>query len=187
MNIMSSVSYLGPHIEEINTLALDDPEIAKYPLLYLIEPGWWQMTDSEAIALRAFIEKGGFVIVDDFKPTGFQGCDCWEHFEANMKRILPEARILDIDASHPIFHSFFEINSFDIIPQAYNAGRPVLPRRLRGQRPPQAAADDHQLQHRHLAVLGMVERGAAVDRADQRSLQAGRELHHLRHDTLTME
>ena len=42
MNIMSSVSYLGPHIQEINTLALDDPEIARYPLLYLIEPGWWR-------------------------------------------------------------------------------------------------------------------------------------------------
>jgi hypothetical protein len=126
MNIMASVSYLGPHIQEINTLTLDDPEIARYPLLYLIEPGWWQMSDSEAAALRAFITKGGFVIVDDFKPSGFQGCDCWEHFQSIMQRVLPEARIVDLDVTHPIFHSFFEIDSFDIIPQAYNAGRPYF-------------------------------------------------------------
>ena len=126
MNIMNEVSYLGPHIEEVNTLALDDPEINKYPVLYLIEPGWWQMTEPEATALRAFLAKGGFVIVDDFKPTGFNACDCWEHFEANMKRVMPEVRFFDMDASHPIFHAFFEINRLDIVPQAYNAGRPYF-------------------------------------------------------------
>ena len=126
MNIMNEVSYLGPHVEEVNTLALDDPEIDKYPVLYLIEPGWWQMTEAEVTALRAFLAKGGFVIVDDFKPSGFNACDCWEHFEANMKRVMPEIEFFDMDTSHPIFHSFFEINSLDIVPQAYNAGRPYF-------------------------------------------------------------
>ena len=28
--------------------------------------------------------------------------------------------------SHPIFHCFFEIDSFDIIPQDYNRARPIL-------------------------------------------------------------
>ena len=126
MNIMNEVSYLNPHIQEINTLTLDDPEIFKYPVAYLIEPGWWAMTDREAVALRAFLQKGGFVIVDDFKPTGFNGCNCWEHFEANMKRVLPESHFFEMEASHPVFHSFFEIPSLDIVPQAYNAGRPIF-------------------------------------------------------------
>jgi hypothetical protein len=30
------------------------------------------------------------------------------------------------DPTHPIFHSFFEINSFDIIPQFYDRGAPVF-------------------------------------------------------------
>jgi hypothetical protein len=47
-------------------------------------------------------------------------------FEAQMKRVLPEGRFVDLDASHPIFHSFFEINRLDIIPQAYIAGTPVF-------------------------------------------------------------
>ena len=61
-----------------------------------------------------------------------------------------------------------------------------LPRALRGQRPAQAAADDRQLQHRRLAVLGMVRHGPPADRRHQRSLQARRQLHHLRHDALTV-
>jgi len=126
MNIMNEVSYLGPHIDDVNTIALDDPELYKYPVAYLIEPGWWQMTDAEAAALRDYMQKGGFVIIDDFKPTGFQGCSCWERFEANMRRVLPGVRIFDMNASHPIFHSFFEINSLDIVPQAYNAGKPIF-------------------------------------------------------------
>ena len=126
MNIMNEISYLGPHIQEVNTLALDDPELSKYPVAYIIEVGWWLMTDSEAAALRAYVQKGGFVIVDDFKQTGFNGCDCWAHFESNMKKVLPDVRFIDLDVSHPVFHSFFEIESFDIIPQAYNAGRPVF-------------------------------------------------------------
>jgi hypothetical protein len=31
-----------------------------------------------------------------------------------------------MDTSHPIFHSFFEIDNLDIIPQAYNAGKPYF-------------------------------------------------------------
>ena len=41
-----------------------------------------------------------------------------------MRRVLPEARFFDDEPEHPIFHSFFEINDLDIIPQAYNAGKP---------------------------------------------------------------
>ena len=34
--------------------------------------------------------------------------------------------LFDLDVSHPYFHSFFEIDSLDIVPQAYNAGRPIF-------------------------------------------------------------
>ena len=34
MKIMNEVSYLGANDEKFNTLALDDPELFKYPLVY---------------------------------------------------------------------------------------------------------------------------------------------------------
>jgi hypothetical protein len=133
MKIMNEVSFLGAHDAEINTLRFDDDELARYPVAYVIEVDWWAMTDREAKALRAYIQKGGFVIVDDFKIRGFRGSygagnfpgGGWEVFETNMRRVMPEGKFFDLDASHPIFHSFFEIDSLDI-PQAYVAGKPIF-------------------------------------------------------------
>lgn len=126
LRILDGLTTLTPHIEEVNTGTLDDPEIFKYPILYLIEPGWWDMKPAEATALGVYMRKGGFVIVDDFKLPGGIGGGGWDHFAANMRQVLPEGRFVDLDASHPIFHQFFDIPSFDIVPQAYNAGRPVF-------------------------------------------------------------
>ena len=128
MKIMNEVSYLGAHDEEINTVALDDPQLARYPVAYIIEVGWSTLTDREAAALRAYILKGGFVIVDDFKMPGWRGIEGggWEPFAENMKRVLPEARFVEMQATHPIFHAFFEINALDNFPQAYNSGQPIF-------------------------------------------------------------
>jgi len=136
MRIMNEVSFLNPHTEEINALTLDDPELFRYPIAYVIEVDWWAMTDREAEMLRAYVQKGGFVIVDDFKPRRFRGGfggeggygygSGWDVFEAAMRRVFPEGRFIDLDATHPIFHSFFEVDRLDVIPQAYIAGRPIF-------------------------------------------------------------
>ena len=127
MRIMNEVTYLGARTDAYNAYALDDPEITKYPILYLTEAGWWTMTDSEVSAFRAYLLKGGFAIFDDFKVAGdFGPGGGWEPFEDNMKRVLPSAHFVDLDASHPIFHSFFEIAALGNFPQAYNAGAPIF-------------------------------------------------------------
>jgi len=126
MKIMKEISFLDAHDEVINTLSLDDPELFKYPIAYIIEVSWWTLTDREAEALRAYMLKGGFVIVDDFKQPGDFGSPGWEPFEANMQRVLPGVQFFDMQASHPLFHAFFEINDLEFVPQAYNAGKPIF-------------------------------------------------------------
>jgi hypothetical protein len=130
MRIMNEVSYLNPHMDEINHVTFDDPELFHYPVAYVIEPDWWAMTDREAAAIRTYLAKGGFIIVDDFKPQRrFGGAvygSGWDVFEANMRRVLPGGKFFDLDASHPIFHAFFEVNDLDVVPQAYIGGRPIF-------------------------------------------------------------
>ena len=128
MRIMTDLSFLNPRTDGFDVMALDDPEIFKYPIVYIIEVGWWTLNDREAPALRAYIQKGGFVIVDDFKTIGWRGNGTggWEPFEENMKRVLPGVRFFEMDVSHPIFHSFFEVNTLENFPQAYNSGRPIF-------------------------------------------------------------
>jgi hypothetical protein len=137
MRIMNEVSYLAPHIDDINSVRADDPALFHYPIAYVIEVDWWDMTDKEVANLRAYLQKGGFLIVDDFKVRGGfgrfggRGADVGaggglEAFEGNMKRVFPEGRFVTLDPAQPIFHSFFEIKSLDNFPQAYIAGQPVF-------------------------------------------------------------
>jgi Domain of unknown function (DUF4159) len=127
MKIMNEVSYLGAH-EEINTVTFDDPELFRYPFAYIIEVGWWTVTDREAAGLRAFLQKGGFLFVDDFKVAGWRGPGGgWEPFAEAMRRVLPDVQFFDMSPSDPVFHSFFEIKA-DLFhfPQAYVSGDPIF-------------------------------------------------------------
>jgi hypothetical protein len=107
MTILNDLSTIRPHVQRSNVHTMNDPELARYPIAYLSEPGYWMPDEQEAAGLRAWLLKGGFLIVDDFL------LDQWENFERSMKRVLPEARIERLDVSHPIFDSFFRIATLD--------------------------------------------------------------------------
>jgi hypothetical protein len=107
--ILSDLTYVRPRPDGSNILRMDDPELMKFPLAYLSEPGYWYPTDSEANGLRTYLVKGGFLIVDDFH---FQ--DEWGVFEAAMRKVLPGGRIERLAQAHPVFHSFFSIASLDV-------------------------------------------------------------------------
>jgi hypothetical protein len=105
--ILNEITYVRARADGSNILSLDDPELFKYPIAYMAEPGFWSMTDKEVDSFRAYLKKGGFVIFDDFRePEGH-----WDNLQAQMRRVLPEARWIEIDdGSHPVWHSFFEIS-----------------------------------------------------------------------------
>jgi hypothetical protein len=108
MTILNDLTTVHPHVRESNVLTLDDPELTRYSVAYLCEPGFWAPTDTESAALRRWIEKGGFLIIDDFYNDRQ-----WAVFERAMKSVLPNGRIVPLDVSHPVFNSFFRIDSLD--------------------------------------------------------------------------
>jgi hypothetical protein len=120
MQILTSLSTVHPRLEGGVVLNLDDPELFKYPLAYMAEAGWWGLTDKEALAFRKYLQKGGFVIFDDFRDDFNRGNTGYANFKADIQRILPNARIVDLTPKEPIFHSFYEINSFSVVPQSYD-------------------------------------------------------------------
>jgi hypothetical protein len=91
-------------------LTLDDPELFKYPIAFMWEPGFWNLTDREAESFRAYLLKGGFAVFEDF-----DGAQQWSVFEAQMRRVLPEARFVKLDKSHRIYDAFFKIKDIDAI------------------------------------------------------------------------
>jgi hypothetical protein len=107
--VLHDITTIRPNLDAANVFDADDPEMFRYPLTYLSEPGYWYPSAGEAESLRAYLQKGGFLIVDDFH---FQ--DEWAVFEAAMRRVLPAARIYRMDVSHPIYNSFFQIKSLEV-------------------------------------------------------------------------
>lgn len=107
--VLHDITTLRPNLEAADVLDFDDPELFKYPLAYLSEPGYWYPSASEAEGLRTYLQKGGFLIVDDFHFANE-----WAVFEAAMRRVLPAARIQRLDVTHPIYNSFFAIDSLDV-------------------------------------------------------------------------
>ena len=107
--ILPEITALTPHPNRYNIFRMDDPELLKYPVAYLSEPGYWFPSDSEVLALRTYIEKGGFLIVDDFHFR-----EEWMVFEAAMRRVLPEGKIERLSLEHSIFNVFFRIKSLQV-------------------------------------------------------------------------
>ena len=108
MKILSELTLTRTLVDQGNIRSLDDPDMAMFPLAYMSEPGFWTMTEAEAAGLRGYLQKGGFIIFDDFRENHR------DNLVDQMRQVLPDARWVALEPTHPIFHSFFEINSLDV-------------------------------------------------------------------------
>jgi uncharacterized protein DUF4159 len=117
--IVRELSLVDMRTDGSKILMLDDPELFKYPIAFMWEPGFWNLTDEEASAFRAYLTKGGFAVFEDF-----DGAEQWAHFEAQMRRVLPEGRLVRLDRTHPIFDSFFRVKDIDAIVHPMTGIRP---------------------------------------------------------------
>jgi hypothetical protein len=107
--ILHDITTIRPHVDGSNVYTFDDPELHRHPVSYLSEPGYWYPNEVEVEGLRRYLLKGGFLIVDDFHFRNE-----WAVFEEAIRRVLPSARIERLTLDHPIFHTFFEIESLEV-------------------------------------------------------------------------
>lgn len=97
--------------------SLNEAALFKRPFAYLCEVGYWNPSDQEAENLRAWLLKGGFLVVDDFVQSR-----ALDNFLFQMERVLPGYTAVELDVSHPVFDSFFHIETLDF----EHVGRPDL-------------------------------------------------------------
>jgi uncharacterized protein DUF4159 len=126
LKIAADISTFRPHLDATNAVAIDDPALFKYPVAFLVEGGYLTLNDKEALALRNYLLKGGFLIIDDSRDDFQRGKNGWANLVAMLKLVLPELHPVDMDLAHPIFHSFFDIPSFSIVKQSYDRGPPIF-------------------------------------------------------------
>lgn len=99
-------------VEQVVELDGDD-DIYNWPFLYAVEVGFWDLTEENAAQLRTYLDRGGFLMTDDF-----HGDPEWENFLRNMDLIAPDFTIDDLEASDPIFHTVSDIKELIQIPSA---------------------------------------------------------------------
>lgn len=100
---------------------LHDPdEIYNWPFLYGVEVGHWDLSDAECKKLRDYLNRGGFLMVDDFHGTRE-----WEIFMASMSRVFPDRPVVDLDNKDHIFHVLYDLDERFQVPGAqwFRSGR----------------------------------------------------------------
>jgi Domain of unknown function (DUF4159) len=92
-------------------LRATDPRLYDYPVAYIVEPGHMELSEEEAASLREYLLRGGFLFLDDF-----HGEAEWQHAQGQLKMILPRYEVKDLPLTHPIFHSYFDLNEVVQVP-----------------------------------------------------------------------
>ncbi|MDA1301955.1 MAG: DUF4159 domain-containing protein [Proteobacteria bacterium] len=97
-------------------LTADD--LGDFPILFMSDVGYLDFSNEEVDGLRDYLANGGFLWADDF-----WGEAEWAAFEVFMRQVLPDRRWQEIDVSHPIFKTVFEIETMPQIPASTFAWR----------------------------------------------------------------
>lgn len=96
---------------ESKPLRATDPALFSYPFLYTSEPGHMLLGADEALALREYVERGGFWMLDDF-----WGSREWADLECELRKVFPAEPIVEVGLDHPVFHSFYNIGEVLQVP-----------------------------------------------------------------------
>jgi hypothetical protein len=92
-------------------ITLDDERVFDYPWLYAVEVGQWYLDDDEAALLREYLDRGGFLMVDDF-----WGEYEWSIFTDSMQRVFPDRRIQELGEDHELLHVLYDLDQRTQIP-----------------------------------------------------------------------
>jgi hypothetical protein len=117
--ILRELTHIDIRQDGSRVLTLDDPELMRHPIAFMWEPGFWELTDTEAEAFRAYLLKGGFAVFEDF-----DGQQQWANFESQMLRVMPQGRFVRLDGTHRIFDSFYAIRDIHAIVHPMSSERP---------------------------------------------------------------
>ena len=89
---------------EYATVEPGSADIFNYPIVYATGHGNMLFSDLEARNLRAYLEGGGFLILnDDYGLDPF--------VRPAMKKVFPELDFVELPFSHPIYHQKYQFNN----------------------------------------------------------------------------
>jgi hypothetical protein len=96
-------------------LEVSSSEIFEYPFAYVSEPGEMELTEAEVTNLREYVDRGGFILIDDF--------DTWhmDNLREEMLRAFPDRVFERLTVDNPIFDLAYEVEDLESM-APYTAG-----------------------------------------------------------------
>jgi hypothetical protein len=107
--LVSETTLVNVAPESYRIVDLGSPEVFQYPFAYVSEPGEMELTEPEFVNLREYIDRGGFIIVDDF-----DGAWQWDQFYRQMRRAFPDRGLVRLTGDEEVFRTFYEIKDLTI-------------------------------------------------------------------------
>lgn len=82
-------------------VSLKDDRLWDHPFLHVTGHGTIKLSDAEVLRLREYLNRGGFLHVDDN-----YGLD--ESFRREIARVFPDRPLVDVPLTHPVYHIVYD-------------------------------------------------------------------------------
>ena len=110
-------------------VVLSSERLHSMPFVYVTSDDIFELTKTERLNVRKYLENGGFMVLENAYPKGDFSIS-----EASLKKMVrdavPNTRFAPIPISHPLYHSFFDFDDGPPIgAELGRAGRFPSPRR----------------------------------------------------------
>jgi hypothetical protein len=114
--IMSEAT--GIHVDKMSytIVPISSDEIFNYPFAYISEPGQMYLSDAEVRNFREFVDRAGFVMLDDF-----DGERMFSIMAENLQRVFPDREMFRMEDSHAILNTYYKIDSL-YVESPYDVG-----------------------------------------------------------------
>jgi Domain of unknown function (DUF4159) len=106
---------------------VDSKELFKYPFVYMSEPGYLNLLPADVKNLREYLDRGGFLLMDDFRGNPESDMSQYENMRYQLKKVFPDREIQPVPSNHPIFHSFYDVEPKNMLPpyRIFPSGEPA--------------------------------------------------------------
>lgn len=119
--VLSEATSINMTGRSFRIVDLGSPEVFKYPFAVVSEPGELALTDQEVVNLHEYIDRGGFIIFDDF-----DGAYDLSVLKRDLHRAFPDRNLEQLTINHEIFHMFFDIDALNVTSPYLVDGEPIF-------------------------------------------------------------
>ena len=105
---IASATGIDVDVLSFRIVDLGSDEVFDYPFAYVSEPGEMQLTPQELANLREFVDRGGFILMDDF-----DGARQLENMRSQVLQAFPGQSFTAMAETHALFDVHFSLRNLD--------------------------------------------------------------------------